>query len=379
MKLSKPENANAPIHVTVRSHGAAVPATLRLEPMSPDLRKALEAKGMDATRLDATVDFGVLHVYRNISGLVTCDATGTIVGCNENFVLLLFGFAERELLGKPVTTILPDFDMIGGRRESGGGGDLGSLGESLRGEISSTGLHADGSMIELSFEVKRVLDSKLKPNFCIWISKEETPEIDDDDDERAIEANESLSGAGLTVEDVTVGEFGERFSVSDTLGIGTFGTVFVAQNKETNKDVVVKFIQASKVLSECWEPPPEDADWVERLPLATTRDVGGHRAMPREVVLLMQLDHPNISRAIDVLASPTHYQLVFNYRGPTMDLFQYIDESAEFDEAVCGYIIHQVASAVDFLHGKQIIHRDIKVSPLIDLLQAQSHRLLHTG
>ena len=47
------------------------------------------------------------HRYRNISGLVTVDDSGVVVGCNETFVLLLFGVSEAEILGKPITTLLP--------------------------------------------------------------------------------------------------------------------------------------------------------------------------------------------------------------------------------------------------------------------------------
>ena len=38
---------------------------------------------------------------------------------------------------------------------------------------------------------------------------------------------------------------------------------------------------------------------------------------------------------------------------------RYMDETPELDEAVAGYVIYQVASAMDFLHSQRIVRRDV--------------------
>lgn len=64
--------------------------------------------------------------------------------------------------------------------------------------------------------------------------------------------------------------------------------------------------------------------------------------LPREIVLLMQLHHAHIGRALDVFRTEHYYQLVLEHNGSGFDLFQFIDESAEVHEDVAAHILRQV-------------------------------------
>ena len=72
-----------------------------------------------------------LWVFANISGLLTFDSSGIITGYNNFFVLSFLGYDESQLLGLPVTAILPQFfeDLVGSdddqrdRREKASDGD----------------------------------------------------------------------------------------------------------------------------------------------------------------------------------------------------------------------------------------------------------------
>lgn len=51
---------------------------------------------------------GMVWVFANISGLVTFTPEGVIHSCNHNFSLMLFGYQEKELVGR-VSTFSENF------------------------------------------------------------------------------------------------------------------------------------------------------------------------------------------------------------------------------------------------------------------------------
>ncbi|NWH15881.1 PASK kinase, partial [Grus americana] len=48
-------------------------------------------------------------VFSTISGLITVQSNGTICGIKDSFALMLFGYEKKELLGKNITFLIPDF------------------------------------------------------------------------------------------------------------------------------------------------------------------------------------------------------------------------------------------------------------------------------
>lgn len=79
---------------------------------------SLKAKyGKDLKKLDRDKELsddqlfykGIVWVFANISGLVTFTPEGIIHSCNQNFSLLLFGYQEKELVGKQIVDLIPNF------------------------------------------------------------------------------------------------------------------------------------------------------------------------------------------------------------------------------------------------------------------------------
>ncbi|XP_023422760.1 PAS domain-containing serine/threonine-protein kinase isoform X2 [Cavia porcellus] len=138
------------------------------------------------------------------------------------------------------------------------------------------------------------------------------------------------------------GEYSRKYITLRPLGSGAFGFVWIAMDKEQNKEVVVKFIKKEKVLEDCW---------IEDTKLGK---------VTLEIAILSHVEHPNIIKVVDVFENQGFFQLVMEKHGSGLDLFAFIDQHPSLDEPLASHIFRQLLSAVGYLRSKGIIHRDIK-------------------
>ena len=68
--------------------------------------------------------------------------------------------------------------------------------------------------------------------------------------------------------------------------------------------------------------------------------------LPREVLLLQQVDHAHIPHVVALFHNTTHYQVVMPSHEPAFDLFRFIDENPAVEEAVASHIFRQVCVCV---------------------------------
>jgi len=81
-----------------------------------------------------------------------------------------------------------------------------------------------------------------------------------------------------------------------------------------------------------------------------------------EIYIMCQLDHPNVIRLEEVYETSSSLYLVMELCVGG-DLFQCLDESnsSGYSEEECARIVKQMLKAVQYIHSKGIIHRDLKL------------------
>uniref|UniRef100_A0AAY5F4B5 non-specific serine/threonine protein kinase n=1 Tax=Electrophorus electricus TaxID=8005 RepID=A0AAY5F4B5_ELEEL len=156
------------------------------------------------------------------------------------------------------------------------------------------------------------------------------------------------------------GQFEEDYQLVRTVGKGAFGFVWLAARRRDGQEVVVKFIRKSRVVKECWVEDPEMG------------------RVTQEVAILARLQHPNIVKVLEVFENEYFFQMVMEKHGDGLDLFDFIDMQPRLDEALASYIFRQLVSAVTYLRGEGVLHRDIKDENVI--INTQFHvRLIDFG
>ena len=121
------------------------------------------------------------------------------------------------------------------------------------------------------------------------------------------------------------------------LGAGTFGQIFLAQNRIDNKYYAIKHMDKKK-LNQCL-----------------------HNLNPiyNEIDIHSRIKHENIINVKYVLETKKSFDIVLEYAN-TGSLFHHIRKKKGFDEKNAFMYFIQVCNAIYFLHKNNLIHRDIK-------------------
>ncbi|TXT11032.1 hypothetical protein VHUM_01783 [Vanrija humicola] len=132
-----------------------------------------------------------------------------------------------------------------------------------------------------------------------------------------------------------------QYILLQTLGEGEFGKVKLGVHSDYGVEVAIKLIRRGQLDDET------RANKVER-----------------EIEVLKSLKHPNIVRMLDVIDTAKYIGIVLEFAGGG-ELFDYILANRYLKEKDASRLFAQLISGVDYLHQKNIVHRDLKLENLL--------------
>lgn len=130
--------------------------------------------------------------------------------------------------------------------------------------------------------------------------------------------------------------------VERTLGKGCSGKVLLVSNiNKLNK-------RAAKCI---------DKDWVQE-------KCEREQRLKEEIKILRQVNHENIVSFVDVFTTPNCHVILMEWC-PNGCLRDHVKRNGSLSDVVSMSFVSDVASALDYLHSKNIIHRDVKLHNML--------------
>lgn len=131
-----------------------------------------------------------------------------------------------------------------------------------------------------------------------------------------------------------------KYEVGKIIGCGAFAKVYYGRNVRTGQSVAIKAVSKQKILR------------------------GGLTAhVKREISIMSRLQHPNIVKLYEVLATKAKIYFVMEF-AKGGELFAKISKG-RFSEQLSRRYFQQLISAVEYCHSRGVFHRDLKLENLL--------------
>ena len=129
-----------------------------------------------------------------------------------------------------------------------------------------------------------------------------------------------------------------KYKVTNKIGEGSYGAVYLAYNLFTKQKVAIKRIVKS------------EENKIDELELKN------------EINILKKLDHPNILKIMEFYSSEHSYYIITDYcaNGELYDQIRY-----KYNENQLAVLFYQIFSGLAYLHSNNIVHRDLKLENIV--------------
>ena len=134
----------------------------------------------------------------------------------------------------------------------------------------------------------------------------------------------------------------DDFVLLTPIGTGSSGSVYLGEDLISKKQVAIKCIQKSKLC----------------------KFKKGLENLKNEISILQDLSHERISQLFAVYESEDSVYMVMEYL-PEGTLCKRLNKKEKFDEASAKTLIRGLLETLDYLHKKNIVHRDLKLENLM--------------